>query len=80
MKRFKYSLLIAIGFLIFTATQFTASTQDRQMGAKSVREWGSGPGSAPRGIEGVEPGLGSCGFTTLRFDELPFQPVNGLNI
>ena len=22
--------------------------------------------------------LGSCGFTTLRFDELPFQPVNGL--
>lgn len=80
MKRFKYSLLIAVGFLIFTATQFTASTQDRQMGAKSVREWGSGPGSAPSGIEGVEPVLGSCGFTTLRFDELPFQPVNGLQI
>ena len=78
MRKFKYSLLVALGFLIFTATQFTASTQDRQIGAKSARVWGSGPAPAGTGIEGVEPGIGSCGFTTLRFDELPFQPVNGL--
>jgi hypothetical protein len=78
MKKFKYSLLIVVGFLIFTATQFTASTQDRQIGARTLRQWGSGPAPAGTGIEGVEPGIGSCGFTTLRFDELPFQPVNGL--
>ena len=78
MRKFRYSLLIAVGFLIFASTQFTASTQDRQMGAKSVRAWGSGPATAATGIEGVDPVLGSCGFTTLRFDELPFQPVNGL--
>ncbi|HEX5733687.1 MAG TPA: hypothetical protein VF131_12700 [Blastocatellia bacterium] len=78
MRKFRYSLLIAVGFFIFASTQFTASTQDRQMGAKSVREWGSGPAPTGTGIQGVEPGIGSCGFTTLRFDELPFQPVNGL--
>ena len=78
MRKFKYSLLVALGFLIFTTTQFAASTQDRQMGVKTQREWGSGPASSSTGIEGVEPGGGSCGFTTLRFNELPFQPVNGL--
>ncbi len=80
MRRFKYSLLVALGFLIFTTTQFSASTQDRQMGVRPLREWGTGPGSAAGGIEGVEPGLGSCGFTTLQFNELPTQPVNGLQI
>jgi hypothetical protein len=78
VRKFKYTLLVAVGFLIFTATQYVSTAQDRQMGGKSERVWGSGPASAPTGIEGVEPGVGSCGLTTLRFDELPTQPVNGL--
>lgn len=78
MRKFKYSLLLALGFLIFTTTQYAASSQGKQTGAKPQHVWGSGPSSAPTGIEGVEPGGGSCGFTTLRFNELPTQPVSGL--
>jgi hypothetical protein len=78
MRKFKYTLLIAVGFLIFTATQYASSPQDRQMGQKAGRQWGSGPAAAPTGTQGIQPEPGSCGFTTLRFDELPFQPVNGL--
>ncbi|HJQ70330.1 MAG TPA: hypothetical protein VKA70_15235 [Blastocatellia bacterium] len=80
MRKFKYSLLVALGFLIFATTQYAFSPQDRGMGVRTQREWGSGPASGGTGVEGVDPGIGSCGFTTLRFNELPFQPVNGLQI
>jgi hypothetical protein len=78
MRKFKYSLLVALGFLIFATTQYAVSSQGKQIGGKPQAEWGSRPGPAPTGVEGVEPGGGSCGFTTLRFNELPTQPVNGL--
>ena len=86
MRKFKYTLLVAIGLLFFAATQYASSPQERQKAHKAhkglksqriARVWGSGPAAAT-GTEGIQPELGSCGSTTLRFDELPFQPVNGL--
>ena len=87
MRKFKYTLLVAIGLLFFAATQYASSPQVHQKAQKGnkvrknekvgQRVWGSGP-AATTGTEGIQPELGSCGSTTLRFDELPFQPVNGL--
>jgi hypothetical protein len=76
VRKYAYSLLVVLGFLIVTTTQFVASAQDRQKGIKSNPAWGA-PSAAPAVIEG-QGGGGSCGFTTLRFNELPQQPVNGL--
>lgn len=77
MRKFKYTLLIAVGFLFFAATQYASGPQDVKTGPSPARVWGSGPGATTT-PQGVPPELGSCGFTTLRFDELPNQPVNGL--
>ena len=78
MRKFKYTLLVVVGLLFFAATQYASGPQKVKSGPGPVRQWGSGPAATTSGPSGVEPVLGSCGFTTLRFDELPFQPVNGL--
>ncbi len=76
MRRFKYTLLVAIGVLFFAATQYASGTQDVKSGPPPAHEWGSGV--VPPAPNGAPPEVGSCGSTTLRFDELPTQPVNGL--
>jgi hypothetical protein len=76
VRVFKYSLIITLGFLLCAAPQL-ASSQKGQKGRKAQPIWGSGAAPAPTIVEGAAPE--ACGFTTLRFTELPFQPVNGLS-
>lgn len=82
MKRLGFILLVALGFLIFTTTHFASSPTSVQQGetAKTPANWGSGPAGGVPDINGVQTVLGPCGATTLRFNEVPFQPVNGLDV
>lgn len=82
MKRFRFSLLVALGLLIFTTTQFASSPTSVQQGetAKTPANWGSGPAGGIPGVNAPQVVAGPCGATTLRFNEVPFQPVNGLDV
>ncbi len=79
MRISKSSLIIILGFLLCAATPLAATSQKGQNGQRAVSIWGSGAAAASPKVEGVKPEPEACGFTTLRFTELPSQPVNGLS-
>lgn len=84
MTRTQFRLLLAIGLVVFTTAVLaypSAAFQKRHKGgtAGAQPQWGSGPANAQPDAPSGPAVVSGCGLTTLRFNELPFQPVNGLS-
>jgi hypothetical protein len=82
MNKIKFTLLITVGIVILTTTHFAAASNKVQKGeaATAQTQWGSGPAVGVPEKNGITVVPPSCGTTTLRFNEVPFQPVNGLDV